>query len=330
MERRPRNSVFVLMALILASVGLFVWSVQRSDAPSFDFEIQADGVQYRDRIFADLVEQRELPFAVVENSDGSSTTLFMDVFLPAGDSSTDRPLFIAAFGGGYTIGERSDVEWIARDFAHRGYVAATIDYRLLADSPEGEAELVDASLRASHDAFAALRFLRSSSEEWGIRSDIGVLGGVSAGGFASAMNGTIDLGEDEVGPLALAFFDENGGIEGTVDGVSDPLSSVQGILNIAGGVFSLGPIDEGDAVLFSAHYRSDPIVPCGTSTEDPWGLGVEVSGTCALIERYDELGIAHGALIVEDVVGHGNFSPIHMDEIATGAAALFFEELLDG
>src|ERR1051325_1504793 len=67
-------------------------------------------------------------------------TLLMDVYSPAGDSCTMRPLIIYMHAGtelpivinGATVGTRGDssVTYMCMGLAKRGYVVASIDYRL--------------------------------------------------------------------------------------------------------------------------------------------------------------------------------------------------------
>ena len=58
----------------------------------------------------------------------------MDVYEPAGDHARNRPAMVWIHGGGFRGGTRhqGNVVGLARAFAQRGYVAASIDYRLLA------------------------------------------------------------------------------------------------------------------------------------------------------------------------------------------------------
>ncbi|WP_010584572.1 alpha/beta hydrolase [Schlesneria paludicola] len=83
---------------------------------------------------------------------------------------------VCIHGGGFSGGRREDYDALCRKFAARGYVAATIDYRL---SPKHRwpAHI--------HDCKAAIRWLRAHAVEYGIDVDrIGAMGS-SAGGHLS-------------------------------------------------------------------------------------------------------------------------------------------------
>ena len=324
----PRVSKPVLIAALLASLAslavLLLWSPGPSSAP---LAIDEDGIRYLDRVFEDLEEHRGIAFSEVAGEAGLET-LRMDVFSPADDETADRPIMIIAFGGGFTGGDRFGVEGLARDFAHRGYVSATIDYRLLEESPVDSDELLRAHARATHDGLAALRFLRSDPPRWGVRTDAAVMGGLSAGGFIGATAGTFDVSDPGTAPATLAYFDDNFGAIGSEAPGDDVLSEVQGILSLSGGLFSLDGIDPGDAVFFGAHHEIDPIVPCGTTDEDPWNVGITVHGSCSIAGRYAELDIAHGLFFAEDTEGHATFSSAQTDELTAKAAELFYRHVV--
>ena len=107
-------------------------------------------------------------------------TLQMDLYRP---KSTWGPLpgIVCIHGGGWAKGNRTSHTKIAQALAARGYVTATISYRL-----SGEA----AFPAAIHDCKAAVRFLRANAQRYGIDADhIGAIG-LSAGGHLTALLAT--------------------------------------------------------------------------------------------------------------------------------------------
>ena len=56
----------------------------------------------------------------------------MDVYTPVGDVCQNRPLLVFAHGGAFVGGSKNNslAESICESFAKRGYVAASINYRL--------------------------------------------------------------------------------------------------------------------------------------------------------------------------------------------------------
>ncbi len=91
-----------------------------------------------------------------------------------------RAAIVAIHGGGFRAGRRESYSALILKLAERGYVAATIDYRL---SPKHQFP--------SHleDAKAAVRWMRANAAKYNIDPDrIGVVGG-SAGGHLALMLG---------------------------------------------------------------------------------------------------------------------------------------------
>src|SRR6266567_824486 len=55
-----------------------------------------------------------------------------DLYQPKGDTATKRPVVIFAHGGGFTGGDKSSgpSATLAKEFALKGYLTASINYRL--------------------------------------------------------------------------------------------------------------------------------------------------------------------------------------------------------
>ena len=94
-------------------------------------------------------------------------TLEMDIYRP-GDVWGELPAVVCIHGGGWAKGNRASHEKVAQALAARGYVAATISYRLSGEAPFPA---------AIHDCKAAVRFLRANAKRFGIDPDqIGAIG----------------------------------------------------------------------------------------------------------------------------------------------------------
>jgi acetyl esterase/lipase len=99
--------------------------------------------------------------------------LDMDVVRPREASSEPRPAVLLVHGGGFRAGTRQSYLPMAAKLAERGYVAATVTYRL---APRNQFPA------PVHDVKAAVRFLRANAAKFGIDPErIGAMGG-SAGG----------------------------------------------------------------------------------------------------------------------------------------------------
>ena len=107
-------------------------------------------------------------------------TLEMDVYRPKG-AWGELPAIVCIHGGGWAKGNRANHGKIAQALANRGYVAATISYRLSGEAPFPA---------AIQDCKAAVRFLRANAREFGIKADKIAAIGLSAGGHLTALLAT--------------------------------------------------------------------------------------------------------------------------------------------
>lgn len=119
--------------------------------------------------------------------------LFMDVYNPAGGSSTtvfgiEKPTVIFMFGGGFIGGTRDDADyhkWF-RQLTENGYRVISIDYRLgLKGSNKVGVAQVNVLDKAIHmaveDLFSATNFILDNADQFGVRPDNIVISGSSAG-----------------------------------------------------------------------------------------------------------------------------------------------------
>jgi hypothetical protein len=139
--------------------------------------------------------------------NGDTDTLLMDVFIPkcttAGTSATYKPLLLWIHGGAFLAGDKNDpsIQNHCKQFAKRGYVTATISYRLGFCSDDAlwqcnypnyscvfasdSAEWVRSYYRAVQDAKGALRYLVNRFEQYGIDTSNIFVAGESAGAFTA-------------------------------------------------------------------------------------------------------------------------------------------------
>lgn len=104
----------------------------------------------------------------------------MDVVRPKEAAREARPAVVLVHGGGFRRGNRQSYLPVAIRLAQRGYVAATVSYRL---APRNQFPA------ALQDVKAAVRFLRANAQRFGLDPErIGAMGG-SAGGHLVLMLG---------------------------------------------------------------------------------------------------------------------------------------------
>jgi acetyl esterase/lipase len=129
--------------------------------------------QWKDRAVAShpLRETFDLTYGT-----GNGHDLNLDILRPAAPLHPLRPAVVWVHGGGWRAGERQPHP--NRVLAERGFVTATISYRL-SDEAISPAQI--------HDVKAALRYLRATSENWGIDAERIGIWGHSAGGHLAAL-----------------------------------------------------------------------------------------------------------------------------------------------
>lgn len=115
-------------------------------------------------------------------------TLEMDIYRPKG-AWGELPAVVCVHGGGWGKGNRVNYSKPAQALAARGYVTATISYRLSGEAP------FPAQIQ---DCKAAVRFLRANAGKYGIDPDkIGATGHSAGGHLVALLATTGEVGELE-------------------------------------------------------------------------------------------------------------------------------------
>jgi predicted esterase len=184
--RRAAVVVVVGTALLIAAPG----------APPAD--AGPPGARYVDPVFA-VQETPDLQYGANVRIDGVAGTqdLLLDLYEPAGDTSSLRPVVVLAHGGGFCGGSRTSGRMVqhARYLAQRGWVAASTGYRV---DPR-QCDSLAALIAAAEDGRAAVRWFRAHAAELRIDpSRISFLG-YSAGAWTA---------------IGLAFSDSSDGSSG--------------------------------------------------------------------------------------------------------------------
>ena len=118
----------------------------------------------------------------IEYGTGGERKLQLDLYLPKGRTKA-TPAIIFIHGGAWKSGNRGDMKFYCVKFAEKGYVTATVTYRLT-----GEASFP----AAVYDVKCAVRWLRANAAKYQVDSGSIVVSGNSAGGHLSMMIGYSD------------------------------------------------------------------------------------------------------------------------------------------
>lgn len=148
-----------------------------------------------------------LVYGQAVNSEGVTVDLLLDLYLPPdGGPSAARPTVIMVHGGGFQLGSRDDnnVAGPAKEYARRGFVGVSIDYRLRVDDnvcPEAECADFEAARDAIDDGMESVRWLKANAATYGIDAGRIAMTGYSAGG-ATSLGAALMEDPTPGGPLA--------------------------------------------------------------------------------------------------------------------------------
>lgn len=197
------------------------------------------------------------------------TTLRMDIYQPQGDTLSRRPVIIFCFGGGFVDGKRTDADIVAlaRSFAQRGFVTASIDYRLGMNLTDPE-KAKRAVYRALQDGRSAVRFFRNNARTYRVDPNQVFISGHSAGAFIACNNAYVDREAER----PASTFAVNGLADlGALDAIGDNRTDAQGravsgkanaVLSFAGAVVDPNHIEgPNDVPVALFHSVNDPVVP---------------------------------------------------------------------
>jgi hypothetical protein len=254
-----------------------------------------DQGRYSTDLFPNVTVTSNVQFGTNDDYVGASTDLFMDIYEPTGDTELERPLIIWAHGGSFIGGTRTDgdVVALADAFAKKGFVCASIDYRV-GMWPIDSVNAVKAVVRAVQDMRGATRFFyadRATSNTYKIDTTKIFIGGSSAGAITALHMAYLDK-ECEVEPYVdLPTINSMGGLEGT-SGSPGYSSDVVGVINLAGALASYGWMEAGDVPLCSMQGTEDGTVPYNRGAASVSFFNViYMDGSRMLYEQANTVGV---------------------------------------
>ncbi len=217
------------------------------------------------------------------NYDATTEHETMDIWGPAGDNCTKRPLIIWVHGGGFSQMDKTapDVVAMCDTFARHGFVVASIDYRddywgqfgpvndfnSQNPGPYDNLEFTRASYRAMQDAKCAVRYFKANASTYGVDTNNIFMGGTSAGGWTSLLVAYLD----KISEKPSACFQQStvagmyprpdlGSIDGN-GGWNNVSSRVRGIISIFGAMVDTAFVDgASDPAAYHFHEYGDPVV----------------------------------------------------------------------
>ena len=241
------------LVVVAWAIGLLAGCIPSSVAPP-----TAPGpLRYRDEMFLSATVTPNLVYGSAPDLSGQPVTLRLDLYRPTGDTVTSRPAVVFVHGGGFSSGDKGDLAGIVTPLVRRGFVAVSINYRLLAPAGCSTMPTADACTAAAqaaiNDAQAAVRWLRANATTYGVDPTRLAIEGFSAGGITATGVGSLW---------------ENVGSSGN-PGYS---SRVSAWVSIAGGLPGGEGVGPGDGAGFLLSGTADAVVPHQWSVETAQAL----------------------------------------------------------
>lgn len=276
---------------------------------SAETKVACTADRYEKDLFTEFTKQT-VEYAIAKGWEIEKQSLTVDIYEPKGDTATFRPLIILAHGGSFIGGNKDQVAPFCKALAKKGYVAASIQYRLLPLKRVSETDIIFREVvRAINDMKASVRFFRQSAARgnpYKIDADSIFIGGVSAGAITALHVGI--LGEtDAITDDLLRLINEEGGWTGDTGSPENRKISakVSGVINLSGSIMDENWIGKDDAPIFSYHGTKDNVVPMNFTTIGNFPM----YGSETIKQRADQVGL-YNLLVKVPEGGHTDiYSP---------------------
>ena len=294
-----------------------------------------DGARYLTEVFDDFTVTSNVKFGENTTLGGNFQELFMDIYEPTGDAAAARPVIVLAHGGSFIAGSRENMNFLCEDFARRGCVAATIDYRLLDNFVFDSLKVIEVVVSAMSDMKAAVRYFRedaATDNVYKIDADLIFAGGISAGGIMASHIGYVDS-EDDIQTPILNIINDLGGFTGNSSTNTQYSSEVQAVINYSGALKEAKWIDENDPPLFSVHDDNDGVVPYGNGNSPAFPFGSYLEGSASMKNFADAADLTNELITIENSDGHVSFfaenAAEYQDDVIE-ASAVFLHNIICG
>lgn len=195
-------------------------------------------VRYLQPIFEKVAIQEDVEFGEVVNFEGKSEKLLLDIYAPEGDTETMRPVILLFHGGGFRPGNDKKQSYIvkfAKDFAQRGFVCVSINYRIRNAPREDKKGTIGDALQ---DAMTGFNWIKSNQQKLKIDTKKIIVGGGSAGGMLAVNFGCKDNSPTEkwdksgmIGLINLWGSPDSTYMFSTIDKKDPPIITVHGTVD---------------------------------------------------------------------------------------------------
>lgn len=262
-KKRMVMKVFLFLIVVLFSVQALSQSNQCIDGRYGEtalFDSSAIEIDYN-----------EIYATVDHYFTGATMDLQMDVYYPDTmlDPLAERPFILLVHGGSWFNGNKINMAYECMEYARRGFVAATINYRLgwncdlnniFAVCGCSNNNLKKAVYCAIQDTRAALRYVYNHANEYHIDTDWMFTGGESAGAINTLQATIWDQAEADDW-IPAGFSAEVGGLDDSGNNLPAGFE-IKGVIDHCGAVMNLTDMnDNPDLPVIGFHDSNDCVVP---------------------------------------------------------------------
>lgn len=252
------------------------------------------------------------------NVKGEAQDLLVDFYFPNNsiDTMSNRPFILLVHGGGFLGGSKeSYTTELCKEFAKRGFVAATMSYRLGFDR-EVKGDVAVAVYRAQQDANAALRYAVENALDLRIDTSWIFMGGSSAGAVTSLI--TTYGSQEEWNQFFPTIEPTIGSLNSSGNNLEQTFS-IKAIFNNWGAVSPGVLFSQALVPMISFHGELDKVVSIDTSRSTGYG-------SRTLHAMLIEQGVCND-LTIDPAGGHGVYTTEEGTTFRVGRAACFFKSL---
>ncbi|MFZ4438924.1 MAG: carboxylesterase family protein [Syntrophales bacterium] len=281
----------------------------------------AASVRYIDTLFPSVDITANVVFAnapqlnslYLDETNTMNINLTMDIYTPRGDTQIARPAIIFVHGGAFLLGNKNHDDMMAfcTEFARKGYVTASINYRL-GMNVASAMSATRAVYRGLQDGRSAVRFLRKNAAQYGIDANKVFMAGSSAGGFIALQS--VYMNEAAEKPVEAGVYTYSLGLLsitapdlGSYDSGTntDMKGTPDAIMSLWGAVKHTDLITPADTTpVFLVHGKVDAIVPFGVSSPFSVPIFPATYGSSNIYDKLTQLGSVNKLSYFVDGQGH--------------------------
>jgi acetyl esterase/lipase len=193
----------------------------------------------------------------LNNYTGQTELLLADIYSPKDDTLKNRAMIIFVHGGGFAAGGRNSpaASDICIALAKKGYVSASIDYRLGVDKMNVRS-IVQGLIRSVQDINAFVRYSKAHADSLEIDTNKIFISGASAGGLAVLAKAYIKI-DSVAAKLGITSLND---LEGSDNDLPNT-SSIAGVYSMWGAIVDTSWIQAKDPPVGCIHSIDDHTIP---------------------------------------------------------------------